>query len=79
MTKSTSPADSNAGLPVTNRRSLVCGLAATAIAGVPVMTAGAAPKSDPVFEALAALDGRKFTPKNRTREIRLPWMPSSPP
>src|ERR1700736_4643255 len=59
MTKSTSPA-ANAGLPAIDRRSLVCGLGAASIAGVPAL-AGAAPMSDdPVFQALAALERLKI-------------------
>jgi len=37
MTKSTSPAGTNAGLPAIDRRSLVCGLGTAAIAGVPAL------------------------------------------
>jgi len=55
--KSTSPA-ANAGLSV-NRRSLVCGLGTAALAGVPAL-ASAAPMSDPVFQAMAALEQLKI-------------------
>jgi hypothetical protein len=58
MAKSTSRPGS-AGLPAINRRSLVCGLGTAAVAGIPA-TAGAAHKSDPVFEALAALERLKI-------------------
>jgi hypothetical protein len=58
MTKSTSPA-ANAGLPAIDRRSLVCGLGTVAVAGVPAI-AGAAVVSDPVFQALAALERLKI-------------------
>jgi len=58
MTKSTSPA-ANAGLPAIDRRSLVCGLGTAAVAGVPGL-ASAAPMSDPVFQAMAALEQLKI-------------------
>jgi len=45
--------------PAIDRRSLVCDLGTAAVAGIPV-TAGAAHKSDPVFEALAALEQLKI-------------------
>jgi hypothetical protein len=48
----------NAGLPAIDRRSLVCGLWTAAIAGVPAL-ASATP-DDPVFQAMAVLEGLKI-------------------
>jgi hypothetical protein len=55
----TRKAPANAGLPSLDRRSLVRGLGTAAFIGVPV-TAGAALVSDPVFQALAALEQLKI-------------------
>jgi hypothetical protein len=56
MTKLASPA-ANAGLPI-DRRALVCGLGTAVVAGVPAL-ASAAPMSDPVFQAMAAIEELK--------------------
>jgi len=56
MTKSTSPAGTNAGLPAIDRRTLVCGLGAAASAGVPALATAAPMGDDPVFQAMAALE-----------------------
>jgi hypothetical protein len=45
-------------LPPLDRRSLICALGTAAIAGIPA-AAGAAPVSDPVFQALAELERLK--------------------
>ena len=58
MTRSTSPA-TNTGLPAIDRRTLVCGLGTAAVAGVPGL-ASAATMSDPVFQAMAALEQLKI-------------------
>jgi hypothetical protein len=57
MTKAISPA-ANAGLPVIDRRALVCGLGAAAVAGVPALASTA--HDDPVFKAMAALEQLKI-------------------
>jgi hypothetical protein len=59
MTKSTSPA-ANAGLPVIDRRSLVCGLGTAAAAGVPALASAVPMSVDPVFQAMVALDHLKI-------------------
>jgi hypothetical protein len=57
--KARKAAAANAGLPAIDRRSLVCGLGTAAVAGVPAL-ASAASMSDPVFQAMAALDKLKI-------------------
>jgi hypothetical protein len=53
MAKSTSPA-ANAGLPAIDRRSLLCGLGAAAVAGVPTSSDAKLLPHDPVFQAMVA-------------------------